>query len=65
MVSPSEKPSTYFEQARPELVALLPQRLGSVLDIGCGAGGVGRALRARADTLTGIEIDPVAAATAD
>ena len=64
MVSPSEKPSTYLEQARRELVALLPQRLGSVLDIGCGAGGVGRALRARADTLTGIEIDPVAAARA-
>jgi len=32
-----------------------------VLDIGCGAGGVGRAIRDRADRLTGIELDSVAA----
>jgi 2-polyprenyl-3-methyl-5-hydroxy-6-metoxy-1,4-benzoquinol methylase len=32
-----------------------------VLDIGCGAGGVGRAIRSRADRLTGIELDPLAA----
>jgi 2-polyprenyl-3-methyl-5-hydroxy-6-metoxy-1,4-benzoquinol methylase len=55
------RPSSYFEQARPELVALLPPKLGRVLDLGCGAGGVGRALRDRADTLTGIELDPAAA----
>jgi 2-polyprenyl-3-methyl-5-hydroxy-6-metoxy-1,4-benzoquinol methylase len=42
-------------------VALLPPRLGRVLDIGCGAGGVGRALRPRAESLTGIELDPQAA----
>ena len=55
------KPPSYYEQARPELVALLPERLGRVLDVGCGAGGVGRALRARADLLVGIELDPAAA----
>lgn len=55
------KPSSYFEQARPELVALLPPEVGRVLDIGCGAGGVGRSLRSRAVTLTGIELDPDAA----
>jgi 2-polyprenyl-3-methyl-5-hydroxy-6-metoxy-1,4-benzoquinol methylase len=58
---PNEKPRSYFEQSRPELVALLPQALGRVLDIGCGAGGVGRALRGRAERLTGIEIDVAAA----
>ena len=57
----SSKPESYFAQARPELVALLPAQLGRVLDIGCGAGGVGRAIRDRADRLTGIELDPVAA----
>jgi 2-polyprenyl-3-methyl-5-hydroxy-6-metoxy-1,4-benzoquinol methylase len=60
----TEKPTSYYEQARPELVELLPPSLGRVLDIGCGAGGVGRAVRERADTITGIEIDPTAAARA-
>jgi predicted TPR repeat methyltransferase len=55
------KPDTYYVQSRPELVALLPPRLGRVLDVGCGAGGVGRAIRDRADTLTGIELDAEAA----
>jgi SAM-dependent methyltransferase len=60
-MEPSAKPASYFEQSRPELVALLPPRLGRVLDIGCGAGGVGRALRDRADALVGIEPDARAA----
>src|SRR3954453_2735226 len=55
------RPSSYFEQSRPELVALLPARLGRVLDIGCGAGGVGRAIRASADRLVGVELHPEAA----
>jgi len=58
------RPRTYFEQARPELVALLPARLGRVLDVGCGAGGVGRAVRERADRLVGIELDAQAAEAA-
>jgi O-antigen biosynthesis protein len=58
------QPSSYFEQARPELVAQLPERLGRVLDVGCGAGNVGRAVRARADRLVGIEMVPEAAARA-
>ena len=52
---------SYFSQERPELVARLPARLGRVLDVGCGAGGVGRAIRGRADALVGIELDPAAA----
>ena len=57
--SGNAKPSTYFSQSRPELVARLPAGpLGRLLDVGCGAGGVGRALRDRADFLAGIEVEP-------
>jgi 2-polyprenyl-3-methyl-5-hydroxy-6-metoxy-1,4-benzoquinol methylase len=58
------KPASYYEQGRPELVALLPWQLGRVLDVGCGRGGVGRALRPRAESLVGIELDHEAAAQA-
>jgi trans-aconitate methyltransferase len=58
-------PRSYFEQARPELVAQLPVgSLGRLLDVGCGAGGVGRALRDRVDFLAGIELDDEAAVSA-
>ena len=63
--SGNTKPSSYFSQARPELVALLPDgRLGRLLDVGCGAGGVGRALRDRVDFLAGVEVEPDVAAEA-
>jgi predicted TPR repeat methyltransferase len=64
MKDPSAKPDSYYEQARPELVALLPGSLGRVLDVGCGSGGVGRAIRPRATWLVGIELDDDAAARA-
>jgi 2-polyprenyl-3-methyl-5-hydroxy-6-metoxy-1,4-benzoquinol methylase len=55
----------YFENERRDLVAKLPRPLGRVLDVGCGAGGVGRALRdAGAADLTGVELDPGAGARA-
>jgi 2-polyprenyl-3-methyl-5-hydroxy-6-metoxy-1,4-benzoquinol methylase len=60
----SADPGSYFTQSRPELVAQLPVRLGRVLDVGCGAGGVGRAIRDRAEALFGIELNEEAAAVA-
>src|SRR5689334_8279043 len=61
---PMEKPSGYYEQSRPELVAQLPEHLGRVLDVGCGAGEVGRGIRGFATRLVGVELDPAAAAEA-
>ncbi len=60
----SRQPESYFGQSRPELVAHLPQRLGRLLDVGCGAGRVGASLRERATFLAGVELDPQAAAAA-
>ena len=62
--SASRKPATYFAQERPELVAQLPGELGRVLDVGCGSGGVGRAIRPHAVRLVGVELDEEAAAAA-
>jgi 2-polyprenyl-3-methyl-5-hydroxy-6-metoxy-1,4-benzoquinol methylase len=59
------KPAGYYANAREDLVAALPRPLGAVLDVGCGAGAVGRLLRsAGATTVTGIEPNAEAAAHA-
>ena len=58
-------PPGYFEQDRAELVRRLPRPLGRVLDVGCGEGRTGRSLRdAGAEWISGVEIDPAAAAAA-
>lgn len=62
--STRRKPDDYYGQQRPELVALLPEALGRVLDVGCGAGGVGRVIQGRATSLVGIEMDEQAASVA-
>jgi 2-polyprenyl-3-methyl-5-hydroxy-6-metoxy-1,4-benzoquinol methylase len=52
----------YYEEHRSDLVAELEPPLGQVLDVGCGAGAVGRELRAAgAERLVGVELDPAAA----
>jgi 2-polyprenyl-3-methyl-5-hydroxy-6-metoxy-1,4-benzoquinol methylase len=49
----------YFTNARDDIVEALPRPVGAVLDVGCGAGGVGPGLRrAGATHLSGIEVVP-------
>jgi 2-polyprenyl-3-methyl-5-hydroxy-6-metoxy-1,4-benzoquinol methylase len=59
------KSGGYYSNAREDLVAALPRPLGRVLDVGCGAGAVGRLLLANgATSVTGVEINVEAAAHA-
>jgi len=62
LTSSSGKSHDYFEFSRPEVQDLVPQSARRILDIGCGGGRLGEALRSsRACHVTGIEADPVAA----
>ena len=48
----------YFDFARPELLALIPDSAKRVLDIGCGSGRLGGAIKARQPaTVIGIELN--------
>ena len=63
----AEKPVQYFASARPDIVALLETNSdGAILELGCGAGGTGRAAIAagKAGRYVGIELDRNAAAAA-
>src|SRR5271157_3002610 len=46
----------YYEFARPELLALIPTSARRVLDVGCGAGRLGEALKARQTARQGQEL---------
>jgi 2-polyprenyl-3-methyl-5-hydroxy-6-metoxy-1,4-benzoquinol methylase len=51
--------SGYYANTRQDIVDALPRPIGSVLDVGCGSGGVGAALRPIGATrLTGVEVVP-------
>jgi Glycosyl transferases group 1/Methyltransferase domain len=55
----------YFGHARPEVLALIPETARAVLDIGCGAGRLGEAIKARQRAeVVGIELNAKAAAAA-
>ena len=55
----------YFGHARPEVLALMPETVRVVLDIGCGAGRLGEAIKARQPAeVVGIELNAAAAAAA-
>jgi 2-polyprenyl-3-methyl-5-hydroxy-6-metoxy-1,4-benzoquinol methylase len=61
-VSDAPKPESYYGIARTDAIPRLPDPLGRVLDIGCGAGATGALLRKRGpERLIGIEIVPEAA----
>lgn len=55
----------YYRFARPEVQALVPLTARSILDVGCAAGRLGEGLKRRQPCrVTGIELDPAAAAEA-
>lgn len=57
--------SEYEVNDRAEMLTFIPGGVTSILDVGCGAGGFGRALRARfGDDLAVVGIEPVPAARA-
>jgi 2-polyprenyl-3-methyl-5-hydroxy-6-metoxy-1,4-benzoquinol methylase len=58
------KPASYFEQSRPEMLPFVPSDCKRVLDVGCGRGNFGQALKQeRKIEVWGLE--PVAAAAAE
>jgi O-antigen biosynthesis protein len=61
---PGGRPDTYYVQARPEVADLVPPACRRVLEIGCGAGGLGRLLKERGCFVAGVELVPEAAEAA-
>lgn len=62
----SVQDATYFEHDRPEVRRLVPDGARRVLDVGCGAGALGAALKGERDGIEvcGLELSPDAAARA-
>lgn len=55
------KPEGYHGRARTEMFRFVPENPGRVLDVGCGAGAVGQALKEqRPCEVWGVELDPEA-----
>ena len=58
----AEKPVEYFEFDRPDVLALVPLNSRRILDVGCGGGRLGLAIKNRQNAhVTGIELQPLAA----
>jgi O-antigen biosynthesis protein len=55
-----EPPEGYYENERPEVVALVPLDARFVIDVGCGAGGLGRGLKALRPGIEVRGVEPVA-----
>jgi GT2 family glycosyltransferase/2-polyprenyl-3-methyl-5-hydroxy-6-metoxy-1,4-benzoquinol methylase len=56
-----ESRAGYYGYSRPEVAALIPQESRFVVDVGCGAGALGRSLKAARPDLQVRGIEPVAA----
>lgn len=61
-----QKPSGYFQNVRQDLIDLIPAGHYRILEIGCGAGVTGKAVKdqGKAVMYVGVEISPEAAAKA-
>jgi 2-polyprenyl-3-methyl-5-hydroxy-6-metoxy-1,4-benzoquinol methylase len=55
----NEAPDGYYDQSRPEVVAMVPPEARRIIDVGCGAGALGRALKAARPGLEVRGIEPV------
>jgi SAM-dependent methyltransferase len=53
-----ERPADYYDQARPDVAALVPPTCRRVLEVGCAGGELGRLLRERGHHITGMELVP-------
>lgn len=61
----TEKPPGYFSQERLEILQRVPEGVNRVLDVGCGAGHLGKGLKERGvEEVVGIEINQEAASEA-
>lgn len=60
LVSEIHARGSYYGHPRPEVAALVPETVKHVVDVGCGAGGLGRALKAQRPQVEvrGIEVVP-------
>ncbi|MCW2689048.1 MAG: wbbL 5, partial [Mycobacterium sp.] len=55
-----------YETPRPDVQALVPTSVRRILELGCSAGALGSALKARNGALVvGVELDPAYARTAE
>ena len=61
---PGGRSDAYYFQARPEVADLVPASCRNVLEVGCGAGELGRLLKQRGHTVAGVELVPEAAEAA-
>jgi SAM-dependent methyltransferase len=61
---PGGRPCSYYIQARPDVADLVPAECRRVLEIGCGAGELGRLLKQRGHYVAGVELVAEAAETA-
>lgn len=59
---PSDKPDNYYNKSRNEMLCYVPEQSSRILDVGCGAGEFGNALKSRRQVeVWGVELSQQAA----